>query len=270
MVLILECTRVQKAKGDMSMEYKYEPHHVAFLDILGFEQMVQGNSEESVYVHDLMSQMDAIAAQQNGNKANSGKRVKVSSFSDSFVISCVGAVEDQYAFSSVLGLAGTIQAHFALRHSVLFRGGVSHGDLYHNGPVVYGPGMIEAYKLEANDAIYPRIIVEPSIIDSWEGGISLDGWDMSVETILNYGDDVLPHINLFYYATLMACVWENILGEEYHQPPWITFAELIARECSGEKPLHIKVKWMWLQNQLDKNQNSMKALWDSKRRQAQT
>lgn len=251
------------------MEYKYEPHHVAFLDILGFEQMVQGNSGEMMNVHALMGKMYAIAAQQNGIKSISGEQVKVSNFSDSFVISCAGAVEDQAAFSSVFTLAGMIQTHFALGHNVLFRGGISHGDLFHNEAAVYGPGMIKSYKLEANEAIYPRIIVDPSILESCEDGYRFEDWDTYIKVLLNDGDDGLPHINLFYFATLIVSRWVNELGEE-HQAPWITLAELIDRECSDEKPLHIKVKWMWLKNQLDKNQKSIERLWDSEKLEAQT
>ena len=45
------------------------------------------------------------------------------------------------------------------------RGGIAFGKLYHKDNIVFGPAMIEAYKIE-QEAIYPRIIISKDIIAS--------------------------------------------------------------------------------------------------------
>lgn len=45
-------------------------------------------------------------------------------------------------------------------YDVLLRGGITIGDLYHDGSIVYGSAMNEAYLLESKKAKYPRIIAD--------------------------------------------------------------------------------------------------------------
>ncbi len=47
---------------------------------------------------------------------------------------------------------------------IMIRGGVTIGDLYHRNNIVYGPAMIEAYRLESKCAIYPRIIMSEDML----------------------------------------------------------------------------------------------------------
>ncbi|MDN0075626.1 hypothetical protein QU481_12055 [Crenobacter sp. SG2303] len=46
-----------------------------------------------------------------------------------------------------------------LAKGVLSRGGIALGELYHKGSIIYGPALLEAYQLESQVAIYPRIVV---------------------------------------------------------------------------------------------------------------
>lgn len=50
---------------------------------------------------------------------------------------------------------------------VLLRGGITIGDLYHDGNIVYGPAMNEAYLLESQKAVYPRVIADVHIINDF-------------------------------------------------------------------------------------------------------
>jgi hypothetical protein len=45
------------------------------------------------------------------------------------------------------------------------RGAVTIGDLYHDREVVFGPGLVRAYDLESNTAIYPRIVLDPNVVE---------------------------------------------------------------------------------------------------------
>ena len=53
-----------------------------------------------------------------------------------------------------------------INKGIYVRGGVVFGDIIHNKNISWGPALIEAYKLEENDAIYPRIIIDKNAIDN--------------------------------------------------------------------------------------------------------
>lgn len=55
-----------------------------------------------------------------------------------------------------------------LRLERLVRGGIAVGDVYHREGKVFGPAMIHAYKLESTCAIYPRVILQPEIVEKAE------------------------------------------------------------------------------------------------------
>ena len=50
-------------------------------------------------------------------------------------------------------------------NNLLLRGGIAKGELTHNGSVIYGSALIKAVELENNQAKYPRIIIEQSVIE---------------------------------------------------------------------------------------------------------
>ncbi len=134
---------------------------VAFIDILGFESLVR-NLEDDDFLHRRLhdalqnikhvriSSLRGITAQYN---------LEVSVFSDCIAIS---AEPDKY--HEVIWTAIHLQSSLLVL-GILARGGVSIGKLVHEDDILYGEGMIKAYKLESKAAIYPRILVDGSIID---------------------------------------------------------------------------------------------------------
>lgn len=53
-------------------------------------------------------------------------------------------------------------------HKVILRGGVTIGMSRTSRGLVYGPGIIEAYKLESETAKYPRIVVSQTVVDEMD------------------------------------------------------------------------------------------------------
>jgi len=51
-----------------------------------------------------------------------------------------------------------------VRHGVFLRGGVTAGQVSYTSEQLFGPGMVRAYELESQIAVYPRIIVDPALI----------------------------------------------------------------------------------------------------------
>jgi len=54
---------------------------------------------------------------------------------------------------------------------VFVRRGISIGPLYHDTNVVFGPALVEAYKLESRIAKFPRILVSDQVYTASQNGI---------------------------------------------------------------------------------------------------
>ena len=52
-----------------------------------------------------------------------------------------------------------------LENGMLTRGGVAFGPVCHEGAIVFGAAMIEAYRMESELAIYPRVVVSTEAVE---------------------------------------------------------------------------------------------------------
>lgn len=151
---------MESTKDNINIEY-YTEKVVAFVDILGFRTHVEESIVDSNKAYNLHEALKSILNWQVENESNEtfglkdiGREITV--FSDSIVIS--------YPLDYKGGLFHILLdlAHLQIQlmsYSILLRGGISIGKVYHDGRIVYGPAMIDAYELESKKAIYPRIII---------------------------------------------------------------------------------------------------------------
>lgn len=102
------------------------------------------------------------------------KKIKVSFFSDSFIIG-VPLGEEIYSSSKHAPIIEEIFHLFktcgfifllSLAHKRTLRAGIDiGGGLELENDEIFGPALIKAYKLEKNEAIYPRIIIGNSLMN---------------------------------------------------------------------------------------------------------
>ena len=82
--------------------------------------------------------------------------IKVTTFSDSIIISYPANKED----GLFLLLINIIHLQLELGAlGIMIRGGIAIGGVYHDGRMVFGPAMNEAYMLESRRAVYPRVVI---------------------------------------------------------------------------------------------------------------
>jgi len=149
---------------------EYKNRIVAFVDILGFKNLVLSLKNdpalhEKVYL--ALSKIKSVYTHsQSGHTAQSD--LEVSIFSDSIVISSeMASISNIF---SVIWTCGWLQAQlFGI--SILTRGGISQGLTVHEKDIIYGEGMINAYKIESSAAVYPRIVLDPKISQSLNSNI---------------------------------------------------------------------------------------------------
>lgn len=145
------------------MNQYYQKRITAFVDILGFKTKVDDSLISKTAAHKLHTALKRILQIKLDNEDLSSvlemksHGVEITTFSDSAVISYPADDIDELFFL-LLDLVH-LQLELA-SYDILLRGGVTIGDLYHDGSIVYGPAMNEAYLLESKKAEYPRIIAD--------------------------------------------------------------------------------------------------------------
>jgi hypothetical protein len=171
----------------------------------------------------------------------------VLSFSDSIVrVRPVGP--DQrigLLFYELLDLVHA-QARLML-HGVLVRGGIAIGAIHIDALNAFGPALVDAYEIEANVALYPRIAISPSLLASLDLGPELiaahhDREDEKgyILDLVSRGDDGIWYVDYLRammgeYDTLSA--YAEFLSEH---------RQLIMRNLTHENLSSIALKYNWL------------------------
>lgn len=139
------------------MRINYQNKIVAFVDVLGFSNIVYSETTDLIDRY-FKFILDDFKFPVKNNRFN------YHLISDSIVIS---ANNNKNNLSILIELLCMLQSKLMIE-GILLRGGISFGNLYLNksNSVIVGPGLINAYKLEAK-AIYPRIILDRRFIPQY-------------------------------------------------------------------------------------------------------
>jgi hypothetical protein len=145
---------------------KYSPHLITYIDILGFRELVKQKSPNFIS-RAIRQVIEATAPDNKLRKMNEENYIK---FSDLIVhtIPILSHANKKYregiVFLEIQGLAAA-QA-ILVGEGLLLRGALTMGMLERTYGVLFGPGIIAAYDLERGQAQFPRIIVEPDLIEA--------------------------------------------------------------------------------------------------------
>lgn len=133
-------------------------HFVAFLDILGFKEMVQSDTTGKCNVN--LSKL--FRCHQSASQIfKDGLDCQISQFSDSIVISKPFSADSFEWFS--IRIAQYQQ--LLLNEHLLCRGGIAVNEHFSNGSFTFSAGLIDAYKVESKTARYPRVVVSPEVME---------------------------------------------------------------------------------------------------------
>ncbi|MCV2216943.1 hypothetical protein [Thauera sp. Sel9] len=141
------------------MPMQLTSHFVAFIDVLGFSDMVRHDCESS----DSPKYLDILYKAHNRASLIFGKDLDAGliQFSDSVVFS---RPFDLSEFSGFLSAIAEWQKGL-LMDGLLCRGGVTFGKHFVKDRFMFSKGMIEAYQLESLQARYPRIVVSDNLLE---------------------------------------------------------------------------------------------------------
>lgn len=146
--------------NELIAQYKHiddvglKKHIIAYIDILGIKKLMLNNNmvnyAESAYA--TFNLIKNIMLEYN---------YKCSIISDSIVISIeIDKLDNIKMFLD--RCKATFMALLDPNFSLLSRGAITIGDLYHNNDIVFGSGLVEAYLLQENEK-YPRYIFTDNV-----------------------------------------------------------------------------------------------------------
>lgn len=129
---------------------------VAFVDILGFSNMVKSdceNKSDSIKYFEVLREINK-ETQKIGD-------CNITQFSDSVIFSLPLSQDNYIKMTEILAE----YQRKLLYHNIICRGAVAYGKHYKEDDFMFSQALIEAYQLESKDAIYPRIIISKNLLE---------------------------------------------------------------------------------------------------------
>lgn len=140
----------------------YPEKVVAFLDILGFRQLVlQSREQAKSVICRLNSALDHAIQCLSLEGGPNWFSIKL--FSDCFCITCNDLADDLWLMFTELGF---LQWYLATQ-GIFIGGGLSFGAHYENDKIIFSEGLVRAYDLQSHDP-YPRILIDQKLVEHIE------------------------------------------------------------------------------------------------------
>ena len=158
----------------------YDPKFVAFIDILGFSDLVKRSEKDDklfIKIANITINIDEKAKQHRAGSRNEKifgdlSQFDVVNFSDSLIMS---DAPDATGFWKLVLFINTVFFELA-QYGTLCRGAISFGSFYQKGTVAFGPAFLEAYHLESKIAKFPRVLVSRSALSKAQEFAADETW----------------------------------------------------------------------------------------------
>jgi len=254
----------------MNKEVKYENRLVAFIDILGFSEIVKESKDNTDKINLIYSVLNYLKdweasenwdlklieieedAQKKGVESfNITGKTNSTSFSDSIVVSVKVDNNVNEMTSTLIANLAYIGA-ILIEQGILFRGGLTIGNIIHNEfGTVFGQGLIDAYLLESNLAKFPRIIMSDKLIRQLNYPLETKRNRFPYHQYINRFEDGCVGIHqMIYYQVIQNSteISKDKLLESLDKIRKVIIAGL---DLSFEKT-QVYEKYQWLANQYEK------------------
>ncbi|MBB1247690.1 hypothetical protein [Rhizobium sp. G21] len=174
-------------------EGRYEERYLAFIDVLGFSDMIRKTREQPkliAVVHEALVGITTTALSSRSSILG----IQATSFSDNVVISLPLSGPGLF---HLFGLMNNFSQEL-LGLGMLFRGAIAKGAALHTEDVIFGPALVEAYNLETKVSLHPRIMLSDPVLEDAKryAGKSTDQFNLFKRLVREDPFDV-PYLNFF-------------------------------------------------------------------------
>jgi hypothetical protein len=155
------------------MSSKYPIRYVAFIDILGFRNLISRLDKDETLLEEVCKLLSEVHHPREAlNDLFKGSDFKSATISDAVALS---------AAPTPAGLGNLIAATEMLANKLLLlgyfiRGAIVKDRLFHNAEMVLGAGLVRAYTYESSVANYPRIMLTREIVTDIEEFQKVGKW----------------------------------------------------------------------------------------------
>jgi hypothetical protein len=141
---------------DLELVNDYSSKYVAFLDLLGFRELVRRSGQDVLERHRLINALKLV---RDTLCENPSINLRFTYFSDSIVISA------EYSPKALWQIFQSIEllTFNLLQYDILVRGGLTAGPAHHSKDFLFGTAVTGAYDLESKLAINPLVLLSPEV-----------------------------------------------------------------------------------------------------------
>ena len=227
---------------------EYTKSIVTFIDILGFGDLVRNKTAEEM--GEIIRITEESSQTEQWQVSSSGRRSIV--FSDTIISSCplVGPMGPQchsLLFDEIMTVMH-LQVKLMDKAGIFVRGALTIGDIHHDEEAVYGPAVIDGYEIESKLCNFPRVVIDPKVLQAFEDKEALRTIDHSyeddsqiVESLLRQDADGL------WFVDYLSAIQTELDDRGYYLVILKKHKELILCRASENKKLNsIALKYNWL------------------------
>ncbi len=229
---------------------QYKRSLICHLDLLGFRELIRNkNPGEISRVLRLFS--NAVTPVKRGFQVKELATKQFVAFSDTHVTVIPTEPKDSSARGLIfLQILRLVHAQWLLffEHKILVRGGIVVGDAVRSYGRFFGQGIIDAYDVESQKALYPRIVVDASVFEElknnpkvWTHDDDPDAEIKAVKGLLHHDEE-----NGVYYIDYLRVMEGEFDYPEVYPQYLEDYLDKI-RELMAETThpgAHSKLEWM--------------------------
>lgn len=242
----------------------YQNYYVAFLDILGFKEIVKSNEFKEInafigkYDKEYLLKLLNYGLNDVSEDDPATNSLKIVQFSDSIVISVLSNTD--YSFDILLLVLRDLIADCLLNHNILLRGGIAEGNFYINDNKLFGTALNKAYNLENSSAVYPRIIFTKELLNNYE--------NKCLGSMLCRGITAVDEDDYYFVDYLFSLNWdlhfrsENKVWVEKYKAINEKVASMYTDLLSKETNNYVREKYVWLKHYYEKTQNKINSYFE--------
>ena len=235
---------------------------VSFIDILGATEMIKNDQDKYLdLIHE--SYRKTLSFIEKSNNHNIPIVCKI--FSDNIVLARPVNDNIDLAFLRVVQFSAYLQFQLATK-DILVRGGITKGKFYHDDVMVWGTALVDSANLEKEKAIYPRIIIDPELIQELidrnilKNKIWLDDITGNPDSICQ---DKAPYDELYYVNSLIYILPLETSSDALIAAPGaldylMNFTNLNLKEHANNP--RILEKHQWYKDKLDEKKKELELL----------
>lgn len=137
-----------------------DEYYIASIDLLGVKDILRFD-EADIHLNSIYNIFHSWFRIIKDDISFDTKQLEIKAFSDNLVLAIKS--DTCRAADKLLDTVAYMCFHF-LRNGYKPRGGITKGNVYIDDVFVWGKGLLDAYLIESNDAIYPRIVLDDCVL----------------------------------------------------------------------------------------------------------